>query len=506
MIQFTRRGSEIRVFVDDLPPVSGTLPTPRSTSQPSITPVKYTISSLTSPFTGTIQSLTINNIEFLSAIKLRRLKPSSPTQSPSIRTFKSINNPIQFLVRSSGASSMMSKSSPPGYVRLPQLKAYSTVRIRFKFKTQAANGVLFYNGASSSSDYVCVQIEDFKVVFSMGFFDEERGVEIISHRLKLDSWVDVDVWWDGGRDVVMGVDQYVYEERIRGMVSGDEMSETQSGSTMVLKLNGVLYVGGGVGEIFHARVSSYNNNNRNNAAFVGCIANVDLGGEGVSFEGAGGGILHGCGGHGPGGGLGESKPRNRMAVAYPSIASKTSIFFMLPWPRRAVQPVINPVHNGQLRERRPVRGRLGQHRVLRLRDDQLLRTHVFARLVRLASSPIVKPYHGNCNARFVFVLSHPESIAYEFSSSSSSSTQQLYRNAQSRPGHSRPGVIQFTYQQNREPTTLHDNIAFGFITGSHDAVILRIESVKTTDYLEIEMVRFFFFGSHCIHCIAMGIS
>lgn len=85
-----------------------------------------------------------------------------------------------------------------------------------------------------------------------------------------------------------------------------------------------------------------------------------------------------------------------------------------------------------------------------------------------------------------------ESVSYEFSSSSSSPASpqqpQLYSRTNPTRTHSRPGVIQFTYQQNREPTTLHDNIAFGLITSSYDAVVLRIESVKTTDYLEIELV------------------
>lgn len=149
--------------------------------------------------------------------------------------------------------------------------------------------MLFYNGAGSSSDYVAVVINDFKLVFSMGFGETSSSVEVISNRLKLDSWVDVDVMWDGGTTVAMAVDQYVFENEItRGDVSYDNL---------VLKLNGVLYVGGGVSD----GVSSYSRvrgETGNADLFVGCIANVDVGGEGVTFEGGGGahGVVHGCGG------------------------------------------------------------------------------------------------------------------------------------------------------------------------------------------------------------------
>ncbi|ODM93940.1 Neurexin-1a [Orchesella cincta] len=301
---------EIRVS-DDLPPVSGTL-TARSSS---LCVEKITLSSITSPFTGLIQSLSINNIAVLSLIKLKRLNPTGSL--PKIKYFKSINNPINFPKRK--------PTKTQAYITLPQLKAYSSLRIRFKFKTQSAAGGAVYNGASSSTDYVCVQIQDFKLSFSMGFGETDKGVELISHRLKLNSWVDVHVYWDGGEVVAMAVDQYVYEERIRGG-RGD----------LVLKLNGVLYIGGGVGDAFFSRIHGY-------AHFVGCLANVDVGGEGVSFDGRG-------------------RHRSRMERTHLG----------------AVQPCEQQMQHGHLRQRRRLCGGARQHGNLRLRDDKLHRPHMLA--------------------------------------------------------------------------------------------------------------------------------
>ncbi|CAL8090768.1 unnamed protein product [Orchesella dallaii] len=389
VFRFMRRGGEIRVFVDDLPPVSGML----TARNPTLSVEKITLSSMTSPFTGLIQSLSMNNVGVLSVIKLKRLNPTG--SFPKIKYFKSINNPINFPKRK--------PTKTQAYITLPQLKAYASLRMRFKFKTQSAAGVLFYNGASSSTDYICVQIQDFKLTFSMGFGETDKGVEIISHRLKLNSWVDVDVYWDGGDTVVMGVDQYVYEEKIRG--------SSATTNNLVLKLNGALYVGGGIGDAFFSRVHGY-------AHFVGCLANVDVAGDTITFDTIGvGGISHGCG-------------DDTTLEPYNPVSTRCST---------------DTCENGGACVEEP--------------DNSV------------TCDCEMTSYTGpTCSL---------ESTTYEFSMSSMYARQR---------GHSHPGVIQFTYQQNREPTTLHDNIAFGFITAAHDAVVLRIESVKTTDYLEIEVI------------------
>ncbi|XP_062702509.1 neurexin 1 isoform X5 [Aedes albopictus] len=51
------------------------------------------------------------------------------------------------------------------------------------------------------------------------------------------------------------------------------------------------------------------------------------------------------------------------------------------------------------------------------------------------------------------------------------------------------GLIQYTFPPGRQPDTEEDNIALGFVTTKSDAVLLRIESLTTQDYIEMEIVE-----------------
>lgn len=64
-----------------------------------------------------------------------------------------------------------------------------------------------------------------------------------------------------------------------------------------------------------------------------------------------------------------------------------------------------------------------------------------------------------------------ESIAYEFGANK--------------------GLVQYQFPPGRQPDTEDDSIALGFITMKSDAVLLRIESSNTPDYLEMEIVSTF---------------
>lgn len=66
-----------------------------------------------------------------------------------------------------------------------------------------------------------------------------------------------------------------------------------------------------------------------------------------------------------------------------------------------------------------------------------------------------------------------ESIAYEFGANK--------------------GLVQYQFPPGRQPDTEDDSIALGFITMKSDAVLLRIESSNTPDYLEMEIVSIIFF-------------
>lgn len=85
---------------------------------------------------------------------------------------------------------------------------------------------------------------------------------------------------------------------------------------------------------------------------------------------------------------------------------------------------------------------------------------------------------------------YDESVAYEFGANK--------------------GLIQYTFPPGRHPDTEEDTIALGFITTKADAVLLRIESSTTPDYIELEIVEgnifmVFNVGSHDLPLGEIGI-
>lgn len=65
-------------------------------------------------------------------------------------------------------------------------------------------------------------------------------------------------------------------------------------------------------------------------------------------------------------------------------------------------------------------------------------------------------------------ISFLESVAYEFGANK--------------------GMIQYLFPPGKQPDTEEDSIAIGFITMKSDAVLLRIESSTSQDYMELEIV------------------
>ena len=54
------------------------------------------------------------------------------------------------------------------------------------------------------------------------------------------------------------------------------------------------------------------------------------------------------------------------------------------------------------------------------------------------------------------------------------------------------GLIRYFYDDQKHPSTKVDVISLGFITPLENAVIARIDSGTTQDYLEVDIVRKFF--------------
>lgn len=52
----------------------------------------------------------------------------------------------------------------------------------------------------------------------------------------------------------------------------------------------------------------------------------------------------------------------------------------------------------------------------------------------------------------------------------------------------RGGLITFTYPSDKRPDTKSDLLALGFISSTDNAVLVRIDSGSSNDYMELEIV------------------
>ena len=72
----------------------------------------------------------------------------------------------------------------------------------------------------------------------------------------------------------------------------------------------------------------------------------------------------------------------------------------------------------------------------------------------------------------------------------------------------KPGLIRYYFKEGERPNTKADEISFGFITPLENAILLRIDSQSSNDYIEFEIVSKktpvfidrgnIFFRSYCI--------
>ena len=52
----------------------------------------------------------------------------------------------------------------------------------------------------------------------------------------------------------------------------------------------------------------------------------------------------------------------------------------------------------------------------------------------------------------------------------------------------KPGLIRYYFKEGERPNTKADEISFGFITPLENAILLRIDSQSSNDYIEFEIV------------------
>ncbi|XP_045116786.1 neurexin-1-like isoform X2 [Portunus trituberculatus] len=321
------------------------------------------------PFIGQMQSLYINGkyvFEMARAGHLNRMEVSAVFGRGS----QVVHHPVTFKSRTA-------------YVALPQLKAYSSTNIYFQFKTLQPSGLLMYNGGKGH-DFLALELINGHVhlIFSLG----DRPVRVRDNNkmaLNDNKWHVVTVSRPSSLQHTLLVDDTL-------------ATVTNGGSSETLDLQGFLYLGGVLPEMY-TRLPRHI---VSRSGFEGCMASLDLNGEAPDPAGKDVPIMAN---HVYSGCEGPSTKCHRNACA-----------------------------NG-------------------------------GTCVQQWNS-----YSCNCDmTSYTGPTCSDESTSYEFNK----------------------GLLTFQYPEGRWPDSRRDLLALGFMTNQEDAVVLRLDSANSNDFMELEIVE-----------------
>lgn len=202
----------------------------------------------TPAFVGHIQQLIFNGIHFIDTAR------TNPNNNIELTAVFGKKEPVVH-----HAVTFKSKYT---FVKLPQLKAYSTMNLYFQFKTLEPNGLLLYNNGTGQ-DFIAIELVNGHIHFLFNLGDGPRKIQSNTRNALNDNkWHAVSV----GRPFL---------NKHTLMVDDMIATVTSPGSNVHLDLDGILYLGG-VTKTMYAQLPKVMQSKH---GFEGCLASLDLNGD-----------------------------------------------------------------------------------------------------------------------------------------------------------------------------------------------------------------------------------
>ncbi|KAM6916519.1 neurexin-1a-like isoform 16-T16 [Xenentodon cancila] len=250
-VRVFRRGKNLKLTVDDLPPVEGQMAGDHTqlefhNIETGIVTEKRFLSMVPSNFIGHLQSLSFNGMAYIDLCKNGDI---DYCELNAMIGFKNIiADPVTFKSRSS-------------YVTLTTLQAYYSMHLFFQFKTTSPDGLILYN-SGDGNDFIVVELVKGYLHYVSDLGNGAHLIKGNSNKpLSDNQWHNVIISRDTNNLHTVKIDTKI-------------TTQTTTGARN-LDLKGNLYIGGVAKEMYkelpklvHAK-----------EGFQGCLASVDLNGR-----------------------------------------------------------------------------------------------------------------------------------------------------------------------------------------------------------------------------------
>ncbi|KAM9364564.1 neurexin-1a-like isoform 20-T20 [Pholidichthys leucotaenia] len=250
-VRVFRRGKNLKLTVDDLPPVEGQMAGDHTqlefhNIETGIVTEKRFMSMVPSNYIGHLQSLSFNGMAYIDLCKNGDI---DYCELNAMIGFKNIiADPVTFKSRSS-------------YVTLTTLQAYYSMHLFFQFKTTSSDGLILYN-SGDGNDFIVVELVKGYLHYVSDLGNGAHLIKGNSNKpLNDNHWHNVIISRDTNNLHTVKIDTKTTTQTTTGAKN--------------LDLKGNLYIGGVAKEMFkelpklvHAK-----------EGFQGCLASVDLNGR-----------------------------------------------------------------------------------------------------------------------------------------------------------------------------------------------------------------------------------
>ncbi|XP_055018514.1 neurexin-1a isoform X25 [Boleophthalmus pectinirostris] len=251
-VRVFRRGKSLKLTVDDLPPVEGTMAGDHTQLEfhnietGIVTEKRFMSMNVPSNYIGHIQSLSFNGMAYIDLCKNGDIDYCELNAMIGYKNI--IADPITFKSRSS-------------YVTLSTLQAYYSMHLFFQFKTTSSDGLILYN-SGDGNDFIVVELVKGYLHYVSDLGNGAHLIKGNSNKpLNDNHWHNVIISRDTNNLHMVKIDTKITTQTTTGAKN--------------LDLKGNLYIGGVSKEMYkelpklvHAK-----------EGFQGCLASVDLNGR-----------------------------------------------------------------------------------------------------------------------------------------------------------------------------------------------------------------------------------